>query len=958
MHSGDVTFLFTDVEGSTKLAQTYPDLYLQILSRHDRLLEEIITKHGGFVFKKVGDSLCSSFSDVENAVRAAVEVQKELMKPVLDEIKVKVRIGIHKGEAQYANEDYIGYVTLSRVQRIMSIAHGGQILISKEIYERILHKNTGLIYRDFGLRKLKDIIIPEHLYQISAEGMQQEFPPLRATDARENNLPSQVTNFIGRKKEIDELKKIFQKTKLLSLIGPGGTGKTRLALHLMTDLMDEFENGVWVVELAPITDSEIIVKELCSIFNLKENPSVDGIETLKNFLKDKKMILLFDNSEHLLQKCGSVVKSILTYCTGLKIISTSREAFNILGEVIYRVPPLSFPKKFKNESLENLSEYESVKFFVDRAVSVNSNFQLTEGNAGTVAELCCHLDGIPLAIELAARRINVMSAEKILERLSDRFKLLTRGSSTALPKQKTLKAMIDWSYDLLSFKEQRLLQCLSVFQGGWTLEAAEEICRSESLEEFEILDLMNSLVDKSLIVYTEEDGNARYNMLETIKEYAFEKLIDKANLFQKEIDYYLKLTDYNVQSSNGITEFEWLNLIRPEIDNIRSCIQKGTSLSIDQSVALAINMFDYWHSKGDFTEGFETLNKVFESPIVKDELSTAKLLCKLGELNYYLGKHDMLEKFSIEALQIFRRLNNRTGIIESLKTIGIKYYIEGKEAEAEKTYDEALEMCTDEDFSLKANLLSGLSYIYSLQEDKTRCMEAKEEALRLYRLDKKINAEALTLLSISVTHTRGKVTDIQKAIQYSEESIAISKELDDHYLISLNLVHLGSINLIYLKDYKNAEYIFTEALHMIKDFGYLMSKFPLLIYMGTLYTVLNDTEKAESYFIDYLKHEKSAMNEYFLKDVFNGLAKIYFEQKKFRESVILLGVYDALSENKKYKSLLSGIYPMEIEKEELKKIVGEEKFEEYYGLGKAMSIDEARAMGVHGNSVTEKVLVS
>lgn len=938
--SGNVTFLFTDIEGSTKLAQKYPEQYPFILEKHDSILTKVIEVNNGFIFKKVGDAFCASFAKDEDAVNASVEIQKKLMSEFKVEPIVKIRIGVHKGDAEFLNGDYIGYVTLSRVQRLMSVAHGGQILVTKEIFDSIQKKESKFIFRDFGLRKMKDIIVPEHVYQLSAEGLPSEFPPLITVDVRQTNIPSQVTNFIGRKKEIPEIKKHFKNTRLLSLIGPGGTGKTRLALQSISELIDEFEHGVWVIELAPITDAEIIIKSLIDIFKLKEDPNTDSFVSLKNFLKDKNILLLFDNSEHLLQKCSTVVEGILSFCPRVKIITTSREPFNIHGEFIYRVPPLSLPSDIKNETFESLSEFESIRLFNDRAVSVNPNFTLTEHNIKTVAELCKHLDGIPLAIELAARRINVLSVEKILERLSDRFKLLTSGSSTALPRQKTLRALIDWSYDMLGFKEQLLFQRLSVFQGGWTLEAAEIICGDETLDELEILDLMNELLDKSLINYNEENGNARFGMLETIKEYAFEKLNDKATVLQKKIAYYIKLTDQDFESKTGTDHSEWLRVLKPEIDNIRTCIQQASELSLPEVADLVLNAFDYWHDRGNFSEAEDALEKILAADFIKDDLVKGKVIEKIAQLCYYSGELEKLKKLAEESMEIYKNYNYTRGIIQNLNTLSLKSYIESDEETALKLTGEALELCGNTFNDLKASTMLNRSAIFGYSDDKTKCIEMKEEALRIFREEKNTNKEALTLCGISVVISRSSKMDLKKSIQYAEESLAISKRLEDHYLISVNLIQLGSVNLLYLKDMKNAEYLLLEGYKIIKDYGYILNLYPVNIYIGILYIECNKYDEAEKYYLEYFEKKDHKESEYFIKDAFHGLAKVFFEQKKFKESAMLFGMYDKLSLDARYKALVSRIYTFKKERAELKSKLGDEDYLKFTEEGKEMTIDE------------------
>lgn len=942
MPAGNVIFLFTDIESSTMLAQKFPDIYQSILERHDSVLKKNIEDNKGFVFKKIGDSVCASFDSDENAINAAIQIQKNLKSEFNNDYEIKVRMGLHKGEAEYLNGDYIGYVTLSRVQRLMSIAHGGQILISKDLRDSIKNIDNKYIVKDFGLRKLKDIIIPEHIYQLSTEELQNEFPPIVSIHARQNNLPGQVSGFIGREKEISEIKNIFSKTRLLSLIGPGGTGKTRLAIKVASELIDEFENGIWLLDLSPIINPEIVIKELLNILGLKEEAGVDTLETVKAFLKDKKMILLFDNSEHLLEKCGTIVQNLLSFCPGVRIISTSREPFNLPGEIIFRIPPLSIPGNLKDESFESLSEYESVKLFLNCASSINSKFELTETNIHTVAELCKHLDGIPLAIELAAKRISVLNVEKIYERLSDRFKLLTIGNSTAHPRQKTLRALIDWSYDLLSFKEQRLFQCLSVFQGGWTLEAAELICSDENYDDSEIMDLLNGLLDKSLIFSIDENGMCRFNMLETIRVYAMEKLTDKANVFVKKIHYYVKLTDLNLQLQNGMERYEWVKTIKSEIDNIRICIDKALELSLTEAAELSLNTYEYWQEKGHFSEGLETLTKVFESGISFDELTRAKLMEKLSQLCNCTGKSELFEKYARESLVIYKKYDYKEGMILSLNLLGFKSFLESDDAVAINFFEQALALCNEINSKNKGNILLSLSRVYCNFADKTKAIELSEEALLLLKKENYSREEAYALISLSIILSRTlQLLNIKKAVQYAEESIAISKTLDDRYLDAINLIQLGSLYLIYLNDLKNAEYVLLEAYKINKDYGYKINLYPNEIYLGHLYLLLNKPEQAGIYYFEYLKRRDKLESEFFIKDIFLGTAIACYKKNIFDKAASLIGTFDKLAADDKYKSLLYVNFKFESEQSELKNKSGEENFMKYYNDGKSMTIDEA-----------------
>ena len=941
--TGYVTFLFTDIQGSTKLAQNYASEYNDLLARHNTILQETFESNSGYVFKKIGDAFCSAFPNAESAVKAAIETQKKLASEFSGDIELKVRMGIHSGEAEFVDDDYIGYVSLSRVNRIMSAAQGGQILISQIVHDSVKDNvKLKLSFKDFGKRRLKDIIIPEHIYQIISEGLITDFAPLKSLDARQNNLPSSLSKFVGRRKEIEEIKKLFSNLRLISLTGMGGTGKTRLAIQLVSEMIDEFENGVWIIELSPITDPELVVKEISKILNLKEEPERDDLEILEEYLKDKNILLIFDNCEHLLERCAVITETLLSYCPKLKIISTSREPFNIQGEIIYKIPPLSMPDKIRNKSFEDLSEYESVKLFLERANSVNANFQLTHDNIYDVAELCKKLDGIPLAIELAAKRINVLPVDKILARLDDRFKLLTGGSSTALPRQKTLKALIDWSYDMLNPNEQLLLQRLSVFMGGWNLEASEEICSDDNIDQYEVLDLVNSLHDKSLITFNESNGMGRYGMLESIKFYAQEKLTDKEELMRKHFEYFLNISSITKQKEKGMDQLQWLEHVDEELDNIRKDIQWASENSPEDAYRLEINVFDFWFNKGYLKEGFDSLMKIKNSLEISDKKLRADLLFRIARFCYELGKFEELEKYSNEALELYREINDKEGILKSLNTLGLKLYTEMDYAGTIKLNEEALALSTEINSKEgKANSLYNLSFPVSNLGDFERSVSLKEEALKLAKEIRNDHLTAHILLSLSVSHSK-KIIDIKKASLYSEESLRISRNLDDKYLISVNLVNLADLKLHFEdKNYEEAEYLLLDAYKISKECGYFMNISPIRKNLGGLYVEKGQLIKAKVVYKEFLNEKDSPGSEFFINDVIAGFGRIFLKSKQYEQATLMFGCIETAWQTPKKKSANANSKLHEMERVILVNGLGEEKFGKLWIEGKAMTLDDA-----------------
>jgi len=476
---GTITFLFTDVEGSTKMWEEAPDLMPQTIERHDEIALAVIEENGGGVVKSrgEGDSVFAVFPRASEALAAAAKLQIALRtEPWPAKTPIKVRMALHTGEAQERDEDYYG-APVNRCARLRAIAHGGQIVVSLTTEELVRDGlKGGVSLKDLGLHRLKDLSRPEQVFQVLHPELPEDFPPLRSLDALPNNLPQQLTSFIGREQVIAEVLEIFKHTRLLSLTGSGGAGKTRLALQVAADLLEDYEDGVWMIELAALADPNLVAQSVATTIGVREEPGRPILATLTDFLKSKKVLLVLDNCEHLLSACATLCDQLLRASPGLYILATSREGLNIAGETTYRVPSLGLPDPRSSQVISELVQVEAVRLFVERAQAAQPSFQVNDQNAASLAQLCVRLDGIPLAIELAAARVKALSVDQINQRLDDRFRLLTGGSRTALPRQQTLRALIDWSYDLLTPEEQTLLRRLSVFAGGWTLEAAEAVC--------------------------------------------------------------------------------------------------------------------------------------------------------------------------------------------------------------------------------------------------------------------------------------------------------------------------------------------------------------------------------------------------------------------------------------------------------------------------------------------------
>jgi len=527
--SGTVAFAFTDIEGSTQRWERDREAMENAVRRHDSLVRSAIATHKGHVFKTIGDAFCAAFSRPEDAVSAMVDVQRALDAEDFSAVGgLRVRAAIHTGTTDERDGDYFGPV-VNRVARLLAIAHGGQVLVSgvsADLLQGTIPFQATL--RDLGEHQLKDLARPEYVYQVLAPGLQSEFPPLRSLDALPNNLPRQLTSFIGRDAEVAEITALIEAHPIVTLVGSGGIGKTRTSLQVAANLLDGSGDGVWFIELAPLSSGDFIAATVAQIFGLTLMSEGDAVENLASALKTTHALLVFDNCEHLVEATARVVAALIKGCPMIKILASSRQGLGISGEQTYRLRSLdvSANNGVRPLTASDGAQVAAIALFTERARAIDKRFILTDENAPIVADICRRLDGIPLAIELAAARVKILSPRQLRDRLDERFRVLTGGSRDVLPRQQTLRALIDWSYDLLDDRERALFRRLGIFVDGFTMEGASAVASDADLDEFDVFDLVASLVEKSLVL-AEPSGDAlRYRLLESTRAYASEKLRD------------------------------------------------------------------------------------------------------------------------------------------------------------------------------------------------------------------------------------------------------------------------------------------------------------------------------------------------------------------------------------------------------------------------------------------------
>jgi len=868
--TGTVTFLFTDIEGSTKLSQEFPETLQSALEKHFTIMRAAIESNNGFVFEIVGDAFCCAFQNADDAVKAAVDAQINLRKEKclpagggeqagIDAL-MKVRIGIHSGKAEWSEtgNTYMGYITLARTARVMSASYGEQIIVSNNTYDlardkfaAIQEKNVS--FRDLGERRLKDVIQPIRLYQLVSHGLREDFPPLKTLDARPNNLPIQLSSFIGREDVMKQVKNFLNQTRLLTLIGSGGSGKTRLALQVGADVIDDFANGVFIIELAPVSDPSLIMQTLMNSLGVKEEPGRSLEESLTSYLKAKEMLIILDNCEHLINDCANLAERLLSNCPTLKIISTSREALNCSGEQTYKVPTLSLPNTYINNTPENLTQFESVRLFIERALSVNTNFQLNNNNAPALAEICRRLDGIPLAIELAAARIKVLTLEQILNRLGDRFRLLSRGTRTALPRQQTLRALIDWSYDLLSEDEKILWNRLSVFNGGWTLESAEEICSDDEINKSEILDLLSQLVEKSIIIYDEVMD--RYKILETIKQYGKEKLKNSNQseiILSNYLNYFLEYSESTEFKLDGSRAQIWLENLEAEHDNLQFAIDWSTKSGFSESGArISGALGKYWHIRGHYSTGRGLLESVLDNATDISKSSLANVLNWAGILATHQGENEIAQKYCVKSLVLRRELGDESGIAKTLNSLGILQSAWSNYEQAKKFYEESLSISLK--LADKNEIASSQSNLGKVQKVLGNFEQAQEHLDACYAIyletgNKRGIADSLYSLG-NLAYEQEKYDQAQK---YFDESLVLRREMGNKRGIAESLNNLGSLASD-MGNYEQALNYFEQSLALRLELGEKRAIASSLYNLG----IINAETHYESYEVAKQYYEKS-----------------------------------------------------------------------------------------------------
>jgi predicted ATPase/class 3 adenylate cyclase len=844
--AGTVTLLFTDIEGSTTLLQRLGDRYQQTLEDHNRLVREAIRLYGGYEVDTAGDAFFVAFERARDAVACAVAAQQALQRhPWPDGVSVHVRMGIHTGEPTPSHEGYVG-LDVNRTARISAAAWGGQIVLSRTT--RALMENDmpeAVTLRDLGYHRLKDLEHPEHLYQVLHPALAAQFPPVRSLDALPNNLPRRLSSFIGREQEIKDVKRLLGATRLLSLIGPGGGGKTRLALQVAGDVLDSFAHGAFFIELAGVNDPSLVTQAVASALGVREEPARPLQATLTTFLRGRNILLILDNCEHLVEVVATLTDALLQAAPRLQIMCTSREALGIAGETAFRVPSLSLPDPRQPVSLERLRQFEAVRLFTERAADVAPAFALTEQNAAAVAQICRRLDGIPLAIELAASRVKVLTVEQIAARLDDRFRLLAGGPRTAMPRQQTLKAAMDWSYDLLTVQEAAVLRRLAVFIGGCTLEAAEVVCTGEGVAPLDVLDLLTRLVDKSLLVVEGTDHEVRYRLLDTVRQYGRDKLVESGEApaaRTRHMEWFLALAEEAAPELHTAAQAVWLPRLDAELDNLRAAIDWACAdTRTEAALRLSIALWWYWTIRSHTTEGSDWFNRTLalpSGPAPVRALATGAAAI----LAMFAGNIPLATGLADEAVALARSVEAPMAIVLSKTVLAMVGTARGHHEEAALHANEAVRLARPLDQPWEtAGVLAILGEIAYNVGDFAEADRLLREALALYsRLgDRWGIAFAQRWLGL-LARNRGDYADAEARQQ---QSLALNQELGHPWGVASSLMALALVPLRQ-GDYARAQSLLEQSLAMLDDASDLATTSHVMYYLGLTWFYRSDRARA------------------------------------------------------------------------------------------------------------------
>jgi predicted ATPase/class 3 adenylate cyclase len=771
--TGTVTFEFTDIEGSTRLLQELGEGYRAVQADHDDIMRGAIVRESGTVVRTEGDSFFAVFPTPAQAVRAAVAAQQTLHSHTWPEgVELRVRMGIHTGEGTLGGDDYLG-IDVNRAARIGAAGHGGQLLVSGPATALIEHSlPAGTELRDLGAHRLKDLAHPEHIYQVVIAGLPNEFPALRSMDARPNNLPLQLTSLVGRTEEIAATIDMVERHRLVTLTGPGGTGKTRLAVEAAGSLLHRFQDGVYLVELAAVSDPAQVPSVVAQTLGVKEGPGRSLSDALADWLSDKEALVVLDNFEQLLD-AAPVVERLLGTAPGVKLLVTSRASLRLYGEHEFPVPPLGLASP--DDERENVLRSEAAALFVERAQAIRPTLDLSEDAVRAIAQLCARLDGLPLAIELAARRVNILSPRAILARLGTGLDMLAASAAPLPSRQRTLRATIQWSYDLLDDQERSLFPKLAVFSDGADLDAIEGVVDGER----DVMDALGTLVDSSLVMSVDSGhGEPRFDMLQTIHEFAADLLearSDAGMTRRRHADLYLNMAIEGERHLTGRDQADWLRRFEMEQGNLETALRWTLETGeIERGMEAASAMWRYYQQRGHLAVGRSWVERLLAGPGAYPSRARAAAHLAAGSLAFWQADYNATSYHYQQALAMYEELGDKPGI-------------------AEATYDLAFVPVMAPDQPFDRGFAGRPAHLVAVGR--------LEEALRLFEELGDLGGVArvkgnMALFVAGSGDMKAGSDEMMRAFLLLEEAIAAYRELGDMFHLADALMGMGQGHLV------------------------------------------------------------------------------------------------------------------------------------------------------------------
>jgi predicted ATPase/class 3 adenylate cyclase len=828
-----LAFVLTDVESSTRLWEQEPaDMRLALL-RHDQLIEEHVARHGGVLVRPrgEGDSRFAVFRSALAATLAAADIQRTLRRePWPTSEPIRIRIAIHTGEADLRDGDYYGAAP-NRCARLRELASGGQVLVSATTAALVAGELPDEIsLHSLGHHRLKGLSGQEHVFQLVHPDLDSEFPPIRSTGAGATNVPVQLTSLVGRENELSAIRQLLDRERLVSLTGVGGSGKTRLALAVATHLENQFADGIWLVELASLSDGGLIANAIAQAAGIQERPGRSIREAIVETFNSRSVLLILDNCEHLADACADVVSDLLRACSHLHILATSRQSLHAYGEVVYRVPTLAvpvFPRRPASGSspaslVVDLSNFASVQLFLRRAMAVQPAFALTPENGDAIASICARLDGLPLAIELAAAWAPVLTAAQILKRLDDIFGLLVGGSRGAPTRQQTLHATLEWSFRQLGGHERQQFMSLAVFAGGFDLDAVDAVTLIGGDTNVNSLHVLNGLVDKSLVQASHVADVVRFRLLEPVRQFAGKHLVENCDADAargRHALYFLSLAERAAPLLLGPGGPAWFDRLNLELDNFRAALDHFVATGDAESgQRLAGKLWPFWLQRGYWTEGSQFLTRVLSMPGGEaPTIGRANSLLGLSHLTEFKGERIAARALFLDASRLQRKLGDDVGLARSLVRLGALATRDSDRTFAREALQEALSLTrATGQRATRVSALLGLARVSFTEGDIQKAQELVEQALGLARDIEWTAGIANSLRNLG--EIRGRRGDRTGARQAFEESLAGSRALDDSAGASATLMFLGSLAAAEA-EYARAHACLAEAVALRRELG-------------------------------------------------------------------------------------------------------------------------------------------